>query len=281
MFGMSLVLAMSLSFVDLGREPSQAATTPVADQFLIVPLRIHILKTPDLELADCKLGDADVQRVVGNLNVIWGKAGIIFGIESIVHEPAAQPDRFRLLIELYEGKIGVSEFQLLLPKQSRVFDGVHAFFFHSLPFNGAYLGEDSAIVQEGAAVTQVVGGIDDSMARVLGHCYGRMFGLRQRNEPATSLLIMGTNGWSLDSGEIDRARRVAKTIKGVLTVADARKAAAAADAAGRAEEAKLLRSWLETIPRPAGADAKKLREPARPESKCGAKIDSILFDFLT
>ena len=55
---------------------------------------------------------------------------------------------------------------------------------------------------------------------------------------------MGTTGCALDSGEIDRARRVAKTIKGVLTVADAQTAADAAEAAGRAEQAKLLRSWL-------------------------------------
>jgi len=275
MIAMSLVLTMSLSFVDPGCEPPQAETKPpAADQFLIVPLRIHVLRTPNLELADCKLGDGDVERVVRNLNTIWGKAGIIFGIESIVHEPAAQPDRFRLLLELNEGQIGLSEFQLLLPKASRLFDGVHAFFFHSLPFNGAYLGEDSAIVQEGAALNAVAGGMDDPMARVLGHCYGRMFGLRLRKDAATSLLVMGTNGWALDSGEVDRARRLARTIKGVLTVADARKAAVAAEAAGRAEQAKLLRSWLDTIPGAAGTEAKKPGEPTRPVSQCQPEDDA-------
>jgi hypothetical protein len=262
MIGFSLVLAIGLSFIDEAGELAQErAQAPAADQFLIVPLRIHVLKTPKLELADCKLGDGDVTKVVRNLNSIWGKAGIFFGIESIVHEPAAQPDRFRLLIELNEGQIGLSEFQLLLPKQSRLFDGVHAFFFHELPFNGAYLGEDSAIVQEGAALNAVAGGIDDPMARVLGHCYGRMFGLRVRNEPATSLLAMGTNGRDLDSGEVERARRVARTITGVLTVADLRKAAALAEGAGRAEQAKVLKSWLDAIPGAAGPDAKKECEP--------------------
>ena len=71
-------------------------------------------------MADCKLEDADVERVVRNLNTIWRKAGIVFGIESIVHEAAVQRDRFRLIAQLNDGQIGLSDFQLLLPKPSRV-----------------------------------------------------------------------------------------------------------------------------------------------------------------
>ena len=224
---------------------------------MIVPLRIHILTTPDLELANCKLEDGDVERVVRNLNTIWRKAGIVFGVESIVHEAAVGQDRFRLIVQMNEGQIGLPDFQLLLPKPSRAFDGLHAYFFHELPFNGAYLAEESVVVQEGAELNRVAGGIDDPMARVLGHCFGRTFGLRPREEPKSSLLALGTTGIDLDSGEIDRARRVARTIKGVLTVADARKAAEAAEAAGRTEEAKHLRSWLRSIAGPAAPDAKK------------------------
>jgi hypothetical protein len=258
MITISLVLAASLSLVDPGPElPQVAADAPAADQFLIVPLRIHILKTPGLELADCKLENGDVERVIRKLNTIWRKAAIVFGIESIVHERAAQQDRFQLIVQLNDGQIGLREFQLLLPRPSRVFDGAHAYFFHTLPFNGAYLGEELAIVQEGAELKPVAGGIDDPMARVLGHSFGAMFGLRQREEPPTSLLAMGTTGCDLDSGEIDRARRVARTIKGVLTVADARKAAESAQAAGRADQAKLLRSWLGAVSGPAAIDAKK------------------------
>jgi hypothetical protein len=258
MIAMSLVLAASLSLVDPGPDlPQVAAAAPAADQFLIVPLRIHILKSPGLELGDCKLQDREVERVIRNLNTIWRKAGIVFGIESIVREVAVQRDRFQLIVQLNDGQIGLREFQLLLPKPSRVFDGTHAYFFHTLPFNGAYLGEDLAVVQEGAALKEVAGGIDDPMARVLGHSFGAMFGLRQREEPPSSLLAMGTTGCDLDLGEIDRARRVARTIKGVLSVADAHKAAEAAQAAGRAEQAKLLRSWLGAVSGPAVIDSKK------------------------
>ena len=63
----------------------------------------HVLSAPDLELANCKLKDADVTRIVGKLNTIWHKAGIHFGLESIVREPAAQRGRFRLMAELRRG----------------------------------------------------------------------------------------------------------------------------------------------------------------------------------
>ena len=258
MIATTLAFAISLSLIDGATPLTQVvADPPAADQFLIVPLRIHVLRTPDLALANCKLEDGDVERVVRNLNTIWRKAGIVFGIESIVHEAAVQLDRFQLIAQLNGGQLGLREFQLLLPKPSRVFDGVHAYFFHSLPFNGAYLGEESVVVQEGAALNAIDGGIDDPMARVLGHCFGRAFGLRPREEPPTSLLALGTTGRDLDSAEIDRARRMAKTIDGVLTVADARKAAAESEAAQRPDHAKRLRSWLALIPGSAGPDAKK------------------------
>jgi hypothetical protein len=258
MIATTLAFAISLSLIECAPQLTQVvAEPPAADQFLIVPLRIHILRTPDLALANCKLEDGDVERVVRNLNTIWRKAGIVFGVESIVHEAAVQQERFRLIVKLNEGQIGLTDFQLLLPKPSRVFDGLHAYFFHELPFNGAYVGEESVILHEGAALNAVAGGIDDTMARVLGHCFGRTFGLRPREEPPTSLLALGTTGRDLDSAEVDRARRVVKTIDGVLTVADARKAAAEFEAAQRPDYAKRLRSWLAAIPGPAGVNAKK------------------------
>jgi hypothetical protein len=258
MIAISFILAMSFSFVDSGCDQPRIATdAPAPDQFLIVPLRIHVLRTPDLDLANCELENADIERVVRSLNTIWRKAGIVFAIESIVREAAVQRERFQLIVQLNEGQIGLPEFQLLLPKPSRAMDGLHAYFFHSLPFNGAYLGEETVVLQEGVELNAVAGGVDDPMARVLGHCFGRTFGLRPREGPPSSLLALGTTGGDLDSGEIDRARRVARTIKGVLTVADARKAAEAAEAAGRTEQAKLVRSWLDTLSAPAGPDAKK------------------------
>jgi hypothetical protein len=246
MLALSLLLAIGLATPSGEQGPARDGAQPSgADTVLIVPLRIHILTTPDLDLADCKLRDTDVTRIVGKLNKIWRDAGIYFGLESIVREPAAQIERFRLLVELNEGKMSAEDFALLLPKPSRAFDGLQAVFFRELPMNGAYLGDDLAIIQEGARLNEVKGGIDEPIPRVLGFTLATALGLEARQGPGTSLLAMGTTGVELDPREIERARRVAKTVKGVMTAAEAQRAAVAAQAAGQAERAKRLRAWLE------------------------------------
>ena len=247
----SFALMIGIATLGYGAEPSRdPAQLAAADRFLIVPLRVHVLTAPDLELADCKLKDADVTRIVGKLNAIWSKAGIHFGLESVVREPAAQQDRFRLIVELKQGELEQSDFQLLLPRQNRVFDGLQAFFFHELPFNGTYLGDDCVIVREGVQLKAVAGGSDEPMARVLGFSLGRALSLTPRREPETSLMALGTSGMSLDADDAERARRVAKTIKGVMTLADTRQAAEAAQAAGQADRAKRLRTWLAEVSKP-------------------------------
>ena len=173
MIATSLCLVIGIATLGAATEPSREPSQPVAaERVLIVPLRAHILTAPDLDLANCKLTDADVTRVVGKLNTIWGKAGIHFGLESIVREPAAQRDRFRLMAELNGGELAATDFQLLLPRQSRLFDGLHAVFFHELPFNGAYIGDDCAIVREGRSSSQSPGAAMSPCLRVLGFALG-------------------------------------------------------------------------------------------------------------
>jgi hypothetical protein len=152
-----------------------------------IPRSVRVVKRSSLK-------GADVTRIVGKLNTIWNQAGIHFGLESIVREPAAQRERFRLMAELQRGELEMSDFQLLLPRQCRVFDGLHAYFFHELPFNGAYLGDDCAIVQEGARLKAVEGGNDEPLPRVLGFALGQALSLQARREPETSLMASGTTG---------------------------------------------------------------------------------------
>jgi hypothetical protein len=272
----AMILAIGfVTFVDEPKSVGVVSQPPALDQFVIVPLRVHILTSTELDLADCKLRDADITRIVGKLNSIWNKAGIYFGLESIVREQPAQTDRFRLIFELKKDGFELLDFAILLPKPSRVFDGLQVFFFHELPFNGAYLGDDCAIVQEGAALNGVKGGSDEPIPRVLGFAFGRALGLEPHSQPRTSLLAPGTNGINLDTNEVERARKVASTIKGVMTMAEARKAANAAQSAGQAERARKLGSWLSEISaskpdvpkRPDGTKA----APAKPE--CGSAVD--------
>jgi hypothetical protein len=267
MIAAPLLLVVGIALLGDGPALSCEVAQPIAsDRFLIVPIRAHVLTTPDLELANCKLKDADVKRTIGKLNSIWGKAGIHFGLESIVREPASQRNRFRLMAELNGGELEATDFQLLLPRESRVFDGLHAYFFHELPFNGTYLGDDCAIVQEAAQLKAVEGGIDEPMARVLGFTLGRALGLQPRREPETSLMAVGTTGVALDADDAERARRVAKTVKGVLTFAEARQSAEAAQTAGRTDRMKQIQSWLAEIARAAN--------PKGDPKSCGEKLAS-------
>lgn len=238
----AIVTAAEAQVPARGRDQS-----PNPDVALIVPLRIHILTAADLDLANCKLRDSDIKRIVAKLNSIWKKAGIYFGLESIVHEPAVQTERFRLLVELNEGKLAPRDFASLVPKPSRAFDGLQVVFFHELPMNGAYIGDDLVLAQEGAQLNPVPGGIDEPIPRVLGFALAHALSLEARRGPETSLLAVGTTGIELDAREIARARRVAKTVKGAMTVDEVKLGAKTAQASGQAERAQRLQMWLKEI----------------------------------
>ncbi len=253
-------LALGILIIAGGRGPARAGTLAQAPaEVLIIPVRIHILTSPDLDLANCKLRDSDVARVIGKVNAIWSQAGITYGVESIVREPAAQRDRFRLVVELKQGDLDLADLDLLLPKSSRVFDGLHIYFFHELPFNATYTSGDSVLVQEGASLNEVAGGSDEPMARVTADSLGRGLSLSPRREPATSLMALGTTGFALDPDDVARARRVAKTVPGAMTLAEARKAADTAKASGDTARARLLQSWLDAAASKTGEAARRKR----------------------
>ena len=169
-----------------------AQDVPAAD-FVIIPLRVHVLTAPDIDIAHCKLSDADVARVVGNINAIWHKAGIHFGVESVLREPAGQQERFRATAGLGGGQVREADLWMLLPRTSRAFDGLHIYFFHDLPFNSAYMGDDVVFAIEGAQVQEIPGGGEDPIARVTAHALGNLLGLRNVEE-RQNLMGNGTSG---------------------------------------------------------------------------------------
>jgi hypothetical protein len=93
----------------------------------------------------------------------------------------------------------VSELLMLLPRASRAFDGLHVYYFHDLPFNGAFAGDDVVFAQEGARVQKVPGGGDDAVARVTSHALGNALGLPNHGDPR-NLMGNGTSGIALYNG---------------------------------------------------------------------------------
>jgi hypothetical protein len=238
-------LALIVGLV-LATSRSAGAQGVPAEDVVVIPLRVHVLTSPDFDMANCRLTDADVARVVGNLNAIWHKAGIHFGVESVLREPVAQAERFRAVAGLKGGEVDPDDLRILLPRVSHGFEGLHVYYFHELPFNSVYMVDDAVFVHEAAQVQQVPGGGQDPVARVTAHALGNLLTLPNVNEPR-NLMGGGTSGIALSGSQAETARKVARTISGAMTVAKLRKAADAAAAKGDAATAKRLRSWLAEV----------------------------------
>ena len=196
-------------------EPAADVTSPPpAEAFIVVPLRVHVLTSTDVPEIDCQLTDADVERVIAKMNRVWSVAGIYFGVESVVREPAAKVDQFkRIREELGGAPLGL--FRILRPEGSRAFDGLHVYYVHKLPVNGVYMGEDYSFVQETAKLREVEGGIDEPVPRVTGHELGHALGLPHRQN-RTNLMASGTTGTLLNEAEVKVAREKALKTKGAM-----------------------------------------------------------------
>jgi hypothetical protein len=231
-------------------EPEPDVTDPPAyEEFLVIPLRVHILSASDLPEVDCHLSDTDISRIVGKVNQVWNKAGIHWGLESLVREPAARQEKFRLVRDLGGGNnLGV--FRILLPEESRADKAVDLYYVHEFPVNGVWFGQE-AIVRETAKLREVEGGIDEPIPRVSAHELGHALGLPHRQD-RTNLLASGTTGTRLNAAEVKVARERARTIPGAASVADVRQSAEVAEAASDRAGARRLRGWLAEVP---GADA--------------------------
>lgn len=247
-FGVGFVLVLILAVRPAGGDdkPADVTAPPPFDSFLVIPLRVHVLSATDLPEVDCKLCDEDVARILGKVNGIWNKAGLHWGLDALIREPAARRDRFRLAREV-GGARNLGVYRLLVPEASRDFDGLHVYYIHRFPVNGVWLGDDTAFVQETAKLRAVEGGIDEPVPRVTAHELGHALDLPHR-QARTNLLASGTTGTLLNTREVETARTAAERIKGVRTVARVRAEADAAEAAGDAARARKLWTWLAEIP---------------------------------
>ena len=221
---------------------------PPSDQFIVVPLRVHILKAADIPELDCALTDDDIARILRKVNGIWNKAGIHFGLESLLREEAVGLGRFRAARDLAKGEaVPLGVYRVLRPEATRRFGGLHVYYVHTLGVNGVYMGTDFAFVKETARLRPVPGGIDEPIPRVTSHELGHAFGLPHR-EDRLNLLASGTTGTRLNLDEMKRARERALNIQGARTVPDLREYAAEAEFRGDQVAARRARGWLADIP---------------------------------
>ncbi len=240
----------SKSFGDNPEKSPDVTAPPALGEFLVVPLRLHVLTAEDCPDLDTRsLSDDDLRRIVGKVNRIWNVAGIHFGLESIVREKAEAVSEYKEAKEKAEGKaVALGEFRRIRPKASREFDGFHVYYIHKFSVNGVYLGGRVAFVQETAALRPVPGGIDEPLPRVTAHELGHGLSLPHRQD-RTNLLASGTTGTKLNRDEVERTRKAAKALKATKTVSDLEREAADADKAGDQARAGRIRAWLSEIPK--------------------------------
>jgi hypothetical protein len=248
----------------LAGEGGDEPEVPRREDFLVIPLKVHVLAAADLPEVDCRLTDADVIRIVGKVNRIWHQAGLHWGLKAVVREPAARRNKFRLARDL-GGEPGLHAYRELIPDGGRAGSGAHVYFVHDLPVNGVWFDAGFAVVRETARLREVEGGIDEPIPRVTAHELGHMLGLSHR-QAETNLLASGTTGTLLIREECETARVAAAQVEGVRTVSALREAAHRAEDEGVPERALKFWTWLAEIPgddEEARRQVDRLKDPSK------------------
>src|SRR4051812_2766270 len=68
---------------------AQAATNEFPfNDYLLVPVRVHLLSAKNSPAIHTTLTEKDITRILGKVNGVWAQAGLHFYLESLVREEA-------------------------------------------------------------------------------------------------------------------------------------------------------------------------------------------------
>jgi len=200
----SLALLWALGFLLPSEAGAQATAKFAFDDFLVVPLRVHLLTATSAPNWNTTLSDKDVSRILSKVNTIWAQAGVHFYLESLVREAANGQENYEEL----KTQANLQWLLRLRPEESKSESMFHVYYVKELSVNGIHFAGGN-FVQDKATLREVPGGIDEPLPRVTAHELGHALGLSHRQNE-TNLLASRTTGTALDPQEIKQARAQAR-----------------------------------------------------------------------
>jgi len=242
---------------------------PVAsdlNDYLLVPLRVHLLSAKESPDISTTLTDKDIARILGKVNRVWAQAGLHFYLESLAQEEAANPELFLA----HKGPAERFALLSLRAEETKASNLFHVYFLKQMTVNGIFLGE-AIFVKDTASLREVEGGMDEPLPRVTAHELGHAFGLAHRQDK-TNLMASGTTGIRLNEEETRQVRERAKRFPWIEPATVLRQRADEWARTGKPREAEALYQRLAALATAVnGPPTESKREPHTTKAASGAQ----------